>query len=96
MSDGAGFLSPDGAVVGPVATPDATHRVRRGRMIRRFTRNRGALIAFGFLVFVVLVAIFAPWLVPHDPETTNGRNTFAPPLSDGHILGTDNLGRDHP
>lgn len=81
-------------VVEPDTTLELPHRARRGRMARRFVRNRGAVVAFGFLLFVVFVAIFAPWLAPHDPEATDGSNTFAPPLSDGHLLGTDNLGRD--
>ncbi|MFC5951401.1 dipeptide/oligopeptide/nickel ABC transporter permease/ATP-binding protein [Pseudonocardia lutea] len=49
--------------------------------------------AAGFLALVVLVALFAPWIAPHDPTLLN----VAPPLSPsgpGHLLGTDDLGRD--
>src|SRR5690606_873891 len=34
-----------------------------------------------------------PVLAPHDPFTTSCAS-FQPPLTDGHLLGTDNLGRD--
>ncbi len=51
--------------------------------------------AFGlvFIIVVVLVAIFAPWIVPVDPEEMdfdhllNGINWT-------HLLGTDQMGRD--
>jgi ABC-type dipeptide/oligopeptide/nickel transport system permease subunit len=41
----------------------------------------------------VLAALLAPWLAPHDPVT--GRSApMQQMLSDGHLLGTDALGRD--
>lgn len=46
-----------------------------------------------FLLFVV-VGIFAPWLVPQDPNAQNLSARLLPPLSDGYFLGTDLLGRD--
>ncbi len=41
-----------------------------------------------------LVALFAPILAPHDPTATNLSAVLKPPLTPGHWLGTDNLGRD--
>ena len=35
-----------------------------------------------------------PWLAPYAPEQTDFANTFAPPGTPGHLLGTDDLGRD--
>lgn len=45
-----------------------------------------------FLMFVVL-ALFGPWLVPHDPLATNAAVALQPP-STVHWFGTDALGRD--
>lgn len=42
---------------------------------------------------LVLVAIFAPVLAPHDPEAIDPLNVFAGPSSQ-HLLGTDDTGRD--
>jgi len=42
---------------------------------------------------VVLVAVFAPWLAPHDPNAVDPLNALAP-FSAEHPLGTDDLGRD--
>lgn len=47
-----------------------------------------------FLVFsIFFVAIFAPFLAPHDPLEINVFNKLASPSST-HLLGTDHLGRD--
>ncbi|MFD8216937.1 dipeptide/oligopeptide/nickel ABC transporter permease/ATP-binding protein [Streptomyces sp. NPDC059697] len=51
-------------------------------------------IALGFLTFVVLLAVFAPLLAPHDPldQQPQAGGTGAP--SGGHWMGQDSLGRD--
>ena len=49
----------------------------------------------GFIVFLVLVALFAPLLAPFDPlEQDLMAATAAPGVEPGHWLGTDSLGRD--
>jgi peptide/nickel transport system permease protein len=70
-------------------------RARRRRLLRtRFLRRplavAGLVVALGF----VLTAIFAPWIAPYSPSATDFNATLAPPFTDGHILGTDELGRD--
>lgn len=47
----------------------------------------------GLLVLVTLVAVFAQALAPYDPIQPVGRLNL-PPLSPGHLLGTDGIGRD--
>ncbi|MET9033404.1 dipeptide/oligopeptide/nickel ABC transporter permease/ATP-binding protein [Streptomyces mirabilis] len=51
-------------------------------------------IALGFLTLVVLLAVFAPLLAPHDPldQQPQVDDTGAP--SGGHWMGQDSLGRD--
>lgn len=61
---------------------------------RRFARNRGSLVAFVFLVGVHLSVVFGPLFVPYAPERTSPRNALLPPGPE-HLLGTDELGRDH-
>lgn len=56
--------------------------------------NRLAMIGLGILVFLILVAVFAPLLAPHNPYAQDLANRLQPLGSDGHILGTDSLGRD--
>jgi peptide/nickel transport system permease protein len=53
-----------------------------------------ARIAGGLLLFVVAVALLAPWLPLPDPYATDLTQRLAPPGTGGHWLGTDHLGRD--
>lgn len=64
-----------------------------------FRENRGAVIGLSVVVFVVLVAIFAPLLAPHDPlEQIKGATKLPPFWVSGadprFWLGTDAVGRD--
>ena len=45
------------------------------------------------VIFLILIAIFAPYLSPQDPYDGNMRNVLQPPTAE-HFLGTDKLGRD--
>lgn len=45
------------------------------------------------LLALILTAIFAPWIAPHDPQETSVALQYAPPGS-ARILGGDQLGRD--
>jgi len=61
---------------------------------RRMLRNRSAVVGMVVLAALILVAIFAPQVAPHDPNDYDYRNALQPPNTPGHILGTDELGRD--
>ncbi|WP_196260737.1 dipeptide/oligopeptide/nickel ABC transporter permease/ATP-binding protein [Pelagibacterium limicola] len=54
------------------------------------------LAAAGLLVLAVigLIALLAPWLPIPNPNATLPANRLQPVLSEGHLLGTDHLGRD--
>ena len=53
-----------------------------------------SLIVYTVMVLVLIVlAILAPFIVPHDPYATNPGNANLPAFTDGYLLGTDNLGR---
>jgi peptide/nickel transport system permease protein len=77
-----------GAVVMP-----ARRRVAWGK--------RAGLVIGGAIVgAVLLVAILAPWITPHDPFVQNLDNRLSVPFwmegaKPGHLLGTDGLGRDY-
>ena len=66
---------------------------RRTAMLKRFTGHPSLVIGAAILVFMVLVAIFAPWLAPYSPTKPNLLDTLAP-ASLQHVLGTDQFGRD--
>ena len=51
--------------------------------------------AFGLIVLALLIgtAVFAPLIATHDPYVQNLENVLQPP-GNGHLFGTDELGRD--
>ncbi len=51
-------------------------------------------ICIGVLVVAALLALFAPWLPLPDPAATQLDRRLLPWFSEGHLLGTDLLGRD--
>jgi peptide/nickel transport system permease protein len=53
-----------------------------------------AWIGVGVTLVVVLAALAAPWLAPHDPLQSELGDTLLRPGAPGHPLGTDQLGRD--
>ena len=61
---------------------------------RRFRRDPVAVIAALVVLGLILMAIFAPWLAPHDPFQGMALRRLKPPGTEGFPLGTDELGRD--
>lgn len=59
-----------------------------------FRGNTMAMIGLWILIALVAIAAAAPLLAPHDPFVQDLGNRLAPLGADGHILGTDSLGRD--
>ena len=79
-----------------VAAGEATLRppARRSSALRRFFRHRLATIGMFVVAVLTIGAAGAPWLAPHDPDEIDISQRYAPPLTQGHILGSDDLGRD--
>ncbi|MBN4667345.1 ABC transporter permease [Pandoraea nosoerga] len=76
----------------PAAAVAAAPR-RRYRGLRKFVRNRAAVAGAVIVAFAVIVALFAPWLSPHDPIATSFLAVRQAPGA-LHWFGTDELGRD--
>jgi ABC-type dipeptide/oligopeptide/nickel transport system permease subunit len=90
---------PAGATPADVATADvevALESLGQWQLAwRRFQRHRMALIGLGFFVFMLLVAIFGPIILPYDPLNIPGAKIpggEGPSLA--HLFGTDDTGRD--
>jgi len=82
------------AAIPVAAARDSGGATRRSRVLRRLRRNPLALLSFGVLLAALIVAVLAPWLAPYAPEQTDFAHVFSPPGTPGHLLGTDDLGRD--
>ena len=70
------------------------------RLKRRIRGHQGMIIGSLIVISVILVALLAPLLSPHDPYQQDLMKRLIPPVWDSrgsweHILGTDHLGRDY-
>jgi len=64
-----------------------------GEFAKRVFQRKDMLFALAALVLFAGVALFAPLLSPYDPNAIDLKNKNLGP-SEGHLLGTDYLGRD--
>jgi peptide/nickel transport system permease protein len=66
--------------------------------LRRLRRDRLTIVALSILIILAVLSILAPvisqYLLGVDPTATDGYNNLLPIGAEGHVLGTDNLGRD--
>ena len=95
MSDAVG--APPGVAVEPSAS--APPLAGGSPLLRRLRRLRFGVAAAVILLLIVLSAIFAPLIAPHDPLVVDIRHRLGPPawMAGGtpeHLLGTDQIGRD--
>ncbi|MFN8664264.1 MAG: ABC transporter permease [Thermomicrobiales bacterium] len=60
----------------------------------RYASDPLAVVGLAILVIVLLAAVFAPWVAPFDPNYQYEGLRRAAPGVEGHLLGTDELGRD--
>ena len=64
-----------------------------GELWRRLRSNKGAVMGLVIILLLTLMAIFAPYLAPYNPNKMSVGPRLAPPSWE-HPLGTDNFGRD--
>jgi len=82
-----------------LAVKTAMPRLRRGptalgQAARVFLRDRQAVIGLLIIAITGGAAVAAPLISPYDPLTAEGVERLAPISTPGHLLGTDEQGRD--
>ncbi|MBI3979700.1 MAG: ABC transporter permease [Chloroflexi bacterium] len=63
-------------------------------VLRRFSRHRLAVVGAVVVIVLILSALAAPILAPRDPIFNDVYKRFTPPLQQGFLLGSDEVGRD--
>lgn len=63
------------------------------KKIKQFTQNGGAVFGGIILIAILIIAITAPLISPHEPNDTSPLDRLKPP-SVKFLFGTDHLGRD--
>ncbi|TMF25746.1 MAG: ABC transporter permease [Chloroflexi bacterium] len=56
--------------------------------------HRRVTVGVLLVALLFLIALLSPVISPHDPLATDPDNSYLRPLSPGHLLGSDELGRD--
>lgn len=74
------------------------HRTTWQEVRQRFVKDKFAVIGLFVIAALVVVAVFAPWIAPHNPTTQydEGLTMKGMPIGSSakFLLGTDTLGRD--
>jgi len=76
------------------ARPVARGRSLTDDAIARLLANRAATASLAVLALLTLFALLGPALTPWPYDQVNKADVWVPPLTNGHLLGTDALGRD--
>ena len=91
-------IGPDAAISAPRFEAAAAPALS-GAGWRRLWRLKWGMGGAAIFLAIVLSAVFAPWIAPHDPLIVDIRHRMGPPawMEGGtreHVLGTDQIGRD--
>ena len=91
-------IGPDAAISAPRFEAAAAPALS-GAGWRRLWRLKWGMGGAAIFLAIVLSAVFAPWIAPHDPVVVDIRHRMGPPawMEGGtreHVLGTDQIGRD--
>jgi peptide/nickel transport system permease protein len=80
----------------PVEGPPSAYYERQAtRVLRRFLRHRLAVAGGCVVIILLLMAMLARFVSPHDPLALDTARRFIPPFTDSrYVLGTDEMGRD--
>jgi peptide/nickel transport system permease protein len=60
----------------------------------RMRRNPLAMVGLTIVAVLLLMAAFAPWIATHDPIAQDLSQRLLRPMTNGHLMGTDEFGRD--
>ncbi|MCA6121138.1 ABC transporter permease [Bradyrhizobium sp. WSM 1704] len=83
------------AALGPLPTLAASETLDSParRAGRRLIRRKGAVLGLSVISVFIVMAVFAPWIVPYDPTAASWSLVRKAPSAQ-HWFGTDELGRD--
>lgn len=96
-------MSIDASPTGEVQQPVGVRVFRRvrvfGGVVKELWGDKAGTLGAILVLIIVVAAVLAPLLAPHDPTAQSLRGRLDPPFwypegTTEHLLGTDNLGRD--
>jgi len=90
MAEPALIHQPQELLEGPAGTPMSYWNL----VWWRLRQDQVTLMAAAIILCIVLSAVLAPYLAPHNPAQGSIRKRLAPVGTPGYMLGTDEQGRD--
>lgn len=60
----------------------------------KLKRNKTAMVGLVIVIIMIVMAVFAPFIAPKNPNSMDLTKAYLTPGKEGHILGTDEFGRD--
>jgi peptide/nickel transport system permease protein len=76
----------------------AAHSVKKKSKVthffRQLSKSKTGLAGFIIILIVLILGVAGNWIASEDPLKTNFAQKLLPPMTAGHLLGTDQLGRD--
>ena len=80
----------------PILKTQYKQRSLWGAALRRFSRNRLAMIGLVILIFLLFLAVFADVIAPYAVDKADfSEVALRPFVNPAHVLGTDTIGRDY-
>jgi peptide/nickel transport system permease protein len=76
------------------ALPSSPLAVPEGLPRRRLPMRLPMVVGLSLVGFMVLLALIGPLVAPYSPNQLDLLHALEPPFSGGHLLGTDQFGRD--
>ncbi len=88
-------LQPEAAPTGEIGLESLPVTTYWSDVVRRFCKNKIAVVGLVMLLIIVVLCAGAPLFTKYDPVLDMDlANLLQPPGAEGHLLGTDDLGRD--
>jgi len=87
-------MASTGSMNQPSEKQNRPARGETAQIVRRFRRNQLAVFGLVIIVFFLVAAICAPLFPLIDPDRVDAPNRLKPIFTPGHLLGTDQFGRD--
>ncbi len=79
-----------------MATPDLKKRTRGQQIWHQFCKNKGSVVGMAMIIILLIVGIYAQFAYDYDTDIIgmNVDSILLFPGQDGHLIGTDHMGRD--
>lgn len=77
-----------------VVVPSIKKKSKVKYFFKQLTKSKTGFAGFIIIILLLILGVAGQWIAPFDPLKANFGQKLLPPMTDGHLLGTDQLGRD--